>query len=174
MPQRNPFLLVQLLTLVCSSPVLFSYRANRWLSMVSPCHDLQHPVLGESKASSAFLSERPNLAALSASNPRLPPCDQPRIQRRCPAQDHSMPPPPRPRMSAARFGTSDVPPTWLYLDKTCAHPVAASSGLRGTQATSMPQRNPFLLVQLLNPGLLFARPVLVQGQPVALHGVPVP
>ncbi|KAL1483302.1 hypothetical protein MTO96_033285 [Rhipicephalus appendiculatus] len=95
MPQRNPFLLVQLLTLVCSSPVLFSYRANRWLSMVSPCHDLQHPVLGESKASSAFLSERPNLAALSANNPRLPPCDQPRIQRRCPARGslYATPPP---------------------------------------------------------------------------------
>ncbi|KAL1472313.1 hypothetical protein MTO96_023044 [Rhipicephalus appendiculatus] len=96
MPQRNPFLLVQLLTLVCSSPVLFSYRANRSHSVVSPCDGLQHPVLGESTASSACLSERPNLAALSTSNPRLPPCDQPRLQRRCPGQDHSMPPPPPP------------------------------------------------------------------------------
>ncbi|KAL1436918.1 hypothetical protein MTO96_049215 [Rhipicephalus appendiculatus] len=93
MLQRNQFLLVQLLTLVCSSAVLFSYRANRWHSVVSPCHGLQHPVSEESTTSSACLSERPNLAALSASNPRLPPCDQPRIQRRCPAQDHSATPP---------------------------------------------------------------------------------
>ncbi|KAL1434443.1 hypothetical protein MTO96_011541 [Rhipicephalus appendiculatus] len=78
--------------LLFARPVLV--QGNRSHSVVSPCDGLQHPVLGESTASSACLSERPNLAALSTSNPRLPPCDQPRLQRRCPAQDHSMPPPP--------------------------------------------------------------------------------
>ncbi|KAL1483300.1 hypothetical protein MTO96_033283 [Rhipicephalus appendiculatus] len=60
MPQRNPFLLVQLLNLVCSSPVLFSYRANRWLSMVSPCHDLQHPLLTLVCSSPVLFSYRAN------------------------------------------------------------------------------------------------------------------
>uniref|UniRef100_L7LWJ1 Tick transposon n=1 Tax=Rhipicephalus pulchellus TaxID=72859 RepID=L7LWJ1_RHIPC len=156
MPQRNPFLLVQLLTLVCCcSPVLFPYRVNRWRSVVSPCHGQQHPALRETTASSACLSEH-QLAALSSSEPRLPPCDLPRLQHRCPAPDHPMPPR-HLRMSAARAGTSDLPPVWLSFDKTYAHPVAASSGLGGTQATSMPQRNPFLLVQVTNCYCLFAK-----------------